>query len=465
MDMLLNWIWQGTLVAAAATVAMKILRIQDAAWRYRFWWASMGVVLMLPAMAAAVWTPVPMPSAGADVAVAETPYLPDVYVSDILFVVAIVLAAWASWIAVQLIRICLALVGLRRARRRCAAFPADREARLEHWMAIRRSTDLPLVVSSEVQSAAVIGFRRPAIAVSPRLLDRLTDEELDRVVVHEWAHVDRGDHVFHAAQILLRVLAGCLPAVWWIGRQLDAERESACDEMTVRVTGSPKAYAACLARLAEISSAPPASLPVPAAISSSHVRQRIVHVLGISGQGGGRRPRIKAGVAAAGVMLIGFEAASSALVLPAVERAAMLVSAMPEPELRTHSAGPPNIRVTAAADRPSRPRPLNTERAASAPVVAVMEPEASPPAPPQAPASVAETPSIEHLPLAATLNTDTMPALQVITAPVPPQTPQTVTPWGAARNSGVAVGRASQKAAESTAGFFSRFGKKIAGSF
>jgi hypothetical protein len=58
-----------------------------------------------------------------------------------------------------------------------------------------------------------------------------------------------------------------------------------------------------------------------------------------------------------------------------------------------------------------------------------------------------------------------MPALQVTTVPVPPQTPQIVTPWGAAKNTGVAVGRASQKAAESTAGFFSRFGKKIAGSF
>ena len=66
-------------------------------------------------------------------------------------------------------------------------------------MALRRSTDLPLLVSNDVQSAAVIGFRRPAIAVSPRLLDRLTDEEIDRVLVHEWAHVERGDHLVHAA--------------------------------------------------------------------------------------------------------------------------------------------------------------------------------------------------------------------------------------------------------------------------
>jgi hypothetical protein len=39
------------------------------------------------------------------------------------------------------------------------------------------------------------------------------------------------------------------------------------------------------------------------------------------------------------------------------------------------------------------------------------------------------------------------------------------TPWGAAADAGVAIGRGSQKAAVATAGFFSRFGKKIASSF
>ena len=39
------------------------------------------------------------------------------------------------------------------------------------------------------------------------------------------------------------------------------------------------------------------------------------------------------------------------------------------------------------------------------------------------------------------------------------------TPWGAAADAGVAVGRGSQNAGVATASFFSRFGKKIAGSF
>jgi hypothetical protein len=39
------------------------------------------------------------------------------------------------------------------------------------------------------------------------------------------------------------------------------------------------------------------------------------------------------------------------------------------------------------------------------------------------------------------------------------------TPWSAAADAGVSVGRASQKAAVATAGFFTRLGRKIAGSF
>jgi beta-lactamase regulating signal transducer with metallopeptidase domain len=465
MDTLLNWLWQGTVVAAAAAIALKLLGIRGAAWRYRFWWVSMALVLMLPAISA-VWTALSTP-APVDAAAVATTYLPDVYVSDILLIVFLVVAAWISWMFLHVIRALLAFRALRRVRTFAAPFPAEREARLEHWLALRQSTPthLPLVVSDDVQNAAVIGFRRPAIAVSPRLLDTLTDAQLDRVLVHEWAHVARRDHVVHGAQLLIRILAGCHPAVWWIDRQLDAERESACDDMTVRVTGSPKAYAACLARLAEISATRPASLPIPAAITSSNVRRRIIRVLGIPAQATERQMRLKAAAAAACIVVIGLAAASSALVLPAVERAVMLVDAVPAPHIPTSAEIRSNDGAVPMATPPSRPRHRRSGRAASTAASAADEPQSAP-----VPASVsrlepAPAATIEHLPLAAALNTDSIPMLPVTGAPAPPPTTRSVTPWVATKSAGVSVGRASQKAAESTAGLFTRFGKKIAASF
>ena len=57
----------------------------------------------------------------------------------------------------------------------------------------------------------------------------------------------------------------------------------------------------------------------------------------------------------------------------------------------------------------------------------------------------------------------TVDAAAATTAPPAPD--KTRTPWGAAADTGVAVGHTSQSAGVATAGFFSRFGKKIAHSF
>ena len=473
METLINWLWQGIVVAAAATAVLKLVRVRSAAWRYRFWWTAITVVLLMPAIAAVPSPPSSMPSAGHSAGVGGTAYLPYVYASDIAPIVMVAAVAWASWIAVHVIRTVVALVALRRLRKRCTAFPAQRAVRLEHWMTLPRAIDLPLVVSDEVRSAAVIGVRSPTIAVSPRLLTGLSDGQLDRVLVHEWAHVKRRDHVFHAVQLAIRVFAGCHPAVWWIDRQLEAERESACDEMTVRLTGSPRAYAACLARLAEISNGSSAALPVPAAISSSHVHHRIVRVLGMSGQGSERRLHMKVGAAAAGIFLIALEAASSALVLPAAERPATSVDGLPETTAQAVMLVRPIARVAPTAARPGVRRRRDPQAAVSSPVSTAIEGTmqgAAATGHGDAPivATAAEQalpPGIDNLPLAATLNPDTIPALPATDAPVVQLAAEPASPWGAAKDAGVVVGRASQKAAVSTAGFFNKFGRKIAGAF
>ena len=108
------------------------------------------------------------------------------------------------------------------------------------------------MLSPAVSTAAVLGCGRPVIAVSPTLLDRLSDDELDRAVIHEWAHVQRRDDLLNVLHVVARVVAGWHPAVWWLERQLRIEREVACDEIAVRVTGSPKRYAACLTAMASL---------------------------------------------------------------------------------------------------------------------------------------------------------------------------------------------------------------------
>lgn len=57
---------------------------------------------------------------------------------------------------------------------------------------------------------------------------------------------------WNLAQELLSAIGCVLPAVWWVSRRMDLEREIACDDWVVTATGRRKAYANCLMRLVQL---------------------------------------------------------------------------------------------------------------------------------------------------------------------------------------------------------------------
>jgi hypothetical protein len=105
--------------------------------------------------------------------------------------------------------------------------------------------------SVEVDRPSVVGFFAPRILVPAGLLDRLTPAELEQIVLHEMEHIRRGDDWTNLLQKLSLVLFPLNPVLIWIERRLCLERELACDDRVLRATGARKAYAACLANLAE----------------------------------------------------------------------------------------------------------------------------------------------------------------------------------------------------------------------
>ena len=74
-------------------------------------------------------------------------------------------------------------------------FPAARELRADPLGrgAGARAAARGSCALRPVAAAAVFGLGPAIIAVSPDSCARLTDEELDQVVLHEWAHVQRRD--------------------------------------------------------------------------------------------------------------------------------------------------------------------------------------------------------------------------------------------------------------------------------
>ena len=125
-----------------------------------------------------------------------------------------------------------------------------------------------------------VGLAPPAILMPEKLVERLSAAELDQVYLHELAHIRRWDDWANLLQKVLEALLWCFPAVWWIGRHLDLEREIACDDWVVSTTGQRHSYATCLTRLIEWRGA--ASLPALASgavFRRRHIAKRVALLL------------------------------------------------------------------------------------------------------------------------------------------------------------------------------------------
>jgi beta-lactamase regulating signal transducer with metallopeptidase domain len=468
MDVLLNWMWQGSVVALALVLTLRLLTRVRANVRYGVAWAALLLVMALPAI------PRLLPDTTHAEALAAAPAPAIVSVPDAWWTSsAVLLAVWAVWAVVHTARLARDLVALRRARAASRPFPAHVESCLTHWSRVRGRGRRPsLVLSESMTAAAVLGGGAPTIAVAPSLLTALDPGELDRVLIHEWAHVQRRDDIVHLLQILIRIVAGWHPAVRWIERRLHLEREVACDELTVALTGSPASYAACLVKLATARGPERMPLAAPAMLRASGLRARVTRIVSQRAFMAPvpSRSIAAAGVAALGVLALGVsgvrlvEPALLALPLhalpivsdtfpdptpaaqparprraqPATRPAATAVAAVGSQRVTDPAAPAPGIPAAAAVDEPAAPNPLSPAPTTPQPADASHDA----PAPVTAPVAVEAV----HTPPASAGESDR-------------------SPWGEIADHGTAFGRKSKDAGVATAGAFTRFARRVAGAF
>ena len=157
--------------------------------------------------------------------------------------------------AVGVLRIARSCRALGRLKRASSPFDRSREARLPLWVAARdgghRAAELR--TSDCMTGACALGLGRPVILVSRSVADALSDESLDEIVMHEQAHLDRYDDWSQLLQAVVGSLAGLHPAVRFLARRLDVDREAACDDRVVSRTGATRRYASSLLAVAAAS--------------------------------------------------------------------------------------------------------------------------------------------------------------------------------------------------------------------
>ena len=168
--------------------------------------------------------------------------------------VALALAAatvWGLGVLAMLLRLAREARALARVRHASTPAPASVRAALRRTLRRGLVEAAPPLRAAAVASPQVAGWRRPWLLVPHRLADTLEPDELEAVLLHELAHVRRGDLRWNLLQRVVLSLLWFHPAAWRLQAGVARERERCCDALAVRHGASPAALARALVKLAE----------------------------------------------------------------------------------------------------------------------------------------------------------------------------------------------------------------------
>jgi beta-lactamase regulating signal transducer with metallopeptidase domain len=238
---LVSSIWQGALIVACVAVCLRLMPGVRASARSLVWTVVFLMLVVLP------FTAVFHAGAGNGTLGHVTRLSFDVRWAWALA------GVWAVLGMVRLAQLVRSAVHLRGISKRAQGieFPAELAEFKAGGNGIFGRRAVQLCTSDEVSVPSVVGFFKPLILLPPELLTSLSTADLRQILLHEMEHLRRGDDWTNLLQKVSLVLFPVNPVLLWVERRLCVERELACDDGVLRATGARKAYATCLANLAE----------------------------------------------------------------------------------------------------------------------------------------------------------------------------------------------------------------------
>jgi beta-lactamase regulating signal transducer with metallopeptidase domain len=287
---LAHFLWQGTALAALAAVATTVCR--RASTRYAL--AVIALCLMLVAPVSTFFLLVHSPAAAGvnSYPVVATEWARNHVVKQIApstnstvrrFSPSFdaspwLVELWLLGVAIFSLRSVGGFLLLER-QRRIASSLVNRRV-LAMCQALERRIGLDRTIrycqSQWLQTPAVIGWFRPIVFLPVTALTGLSEDQLQSIVAHELAHIQRLDFLVNSFQIVVETLLFYHPAVWWLNRRIRAEREHCCDDAAITICGNPVGYARALTLMEEWRSAPALAM----AANRGPLSQRIFHILG-----------------------------------------------------------------------------------------------------------------------------------------------------------------------------------------
>lgn len=275
---LVNALWQPALIASIAWLALKVSHCSNATTRHAVWTLALVASVVVPLISAmpvvlptqATIVPAPMrvvpafPARPHAMKAATTPIThsqasqPPIALRRPSFHVQPTIATVASilWLIVALgilVRLLVSFFYLERLKRDALPLAVDsRRALTRYDRADKGDRDVRVCVSSEINVPVAVGIFDAMILLPSDLVHELDASDLDRVLLHELAHVRRSDDWVNLFERIAQALYFFSPGIYWITRQMDLEREVACDDWVLEQSAENVPYARCLARIVEL---------------------------------------------------------------------------------------------------------------------------------------------------------------------------------------------------------------------
>jgi hypothetical protein len=279
VERILHALPEGFLIALFAWALLRVLRRQNSGTRFAVWFLALLAVAALPVVggigegrgliAAGISSEMTAANSWGGLRPAIT--IPGDWALSVFL-------AWALGACVAMLRLMAGLWRLRRLRRSCTPIAA---ADLDP--AVRKTVDaigasrpvasglftsglfgsglfgsflfasgsITIATSEYARVPAAIGFWKRTIVLPAWALRELPPQDLNVILLHEFAHLRRWDDWTNLIQKIVRALFFFHPAVWWIEKRISVEREMACDDAVLAETANPHGYATCLVSLLE----------------------------------------------------------------------------------------------------------------------------------------------------------------------------------------------------------------------
>ncbi|MCB9783448.1 MAG: M56 family metallopeptidase [Candidatus Omnitrophica bacterium] len=139
-----------------------------------------------------------------------------------------------------------------------------------------------LAYCKRVTTPTVVGILRPTILFPFFMMNGLTPNQVEMILLHELAHIKRYDPWVNLFQRLIEALLFFHPAVWWLSHRVRVERERCCDDYVVSMGAERFSYAKTLVEAAALRNESQLS-PHPSGVhltdGKNHLRSRILRLI------------------------------------------------------------------------------------------------------------------------------------------------------------------------------------------